>query len=334
MKTSAQDHLLIGVDIGRTTRAALIDSRGNILLKSRDITNTRSAQALIDQLIEIIRRIQSSEPAGGAVAAAGIGFPGLTNMRTHRIEAMPNLTDISDIDIYQEITEATGIPVIFDNDANVAAYGEWRIGAGRGYRDMFYITMGTGVGSGLILNGQFYHGCKGFAGEFGHITVDPIEGIECGCGNTGCLETIVSGPNMVRRVREFVLRDNAYASSALTMQRGDELNCDSIFRAAAEGDNLAKIIIQQTAQYLGIAIAAMINVLNIEAVVIGGGVMSAGELLLKPIIEETRRRAFAPSYACCNIVAGALKEDAGIIGAAMLARDMLAGERLHPGIGQ
>jgi glucokinase len=202
----------------------------------------------------------------------------------------------------------------------MAAYGEWRSGAARGCRDVFFITMGTGIGAGLILDGQLQRGSRGFAGEFGHFKV-VLDGLECGCGSTGCLETLASGPNIVRRVREQLFSDPSFSLSSLARDMEGTLTGERVVRAAMEKDELALSVLRETGRILGAAIASVINLLNIERIVLGGGVMEAGDLILNPIIREAGRRAFQPCFEATQIVAAALGTDAVSIGAAMLARD-------------
>jgi glucokinase len=172
----------------------------------------------------------------------------------------------------------------------------------------------------LIINGQVYRGATGFAGEFGHITIDP-EGIECACGNVGCLETVASAPHIVRRTRERLYRDRTSSLSKLAVPRDREFTADDIVRAAREGDEMAQLMMARTGMFLGIGLAAVINLLNVDTIVLGGAVMEAGDLILTPTIRETRRRAFPPSFNSCHIVIGELGSAAGMVGAALLARD-------------
>jgi len=312
--------LYIGVDLGGTTlKVALVDIDGRILTQERVPTEVRDVRRLIDQLIGTIREVQRNEEGRGHIRGVGIGLPGLINIKTNRVEVMPNLPDVSSYDLYSEVTKATGLPVIFDNDANVAAYGEFVCGAARGRRDIFYVTIGTGVGAGIILGGKIWRGSNGFAGEFGHMTIDP-EGLECACGNHGCLETKASAPSIVRRTRTRLFRDSTSSLSKLGLRQG-VLTSEDIADAAAEGDELAQLILERTGMFLGIALAGVINLLNVEMVVLGGGVMAAGDLILKPTVEETRKRAFGPSFRNCQFAIAALGPNAGMIGAAMLARD-------------
>jgi glucokinase len=321
MTNRSNDHIFIGIDLGGTTvKGALVTGSGEIIHEMRVETEQRSSDRLLEQIVETIRTLRGDDRAGGRAAAVGIGIPGLVNRKSKRIEVMPNLPPLSDIDITAELSRQSGLPVAIDNDANAAAYAELQAGAALGRRDVFFVTLGTGIGSGLIIDGKIYRGATGFAGEFGHMTIDP-EGIECACGNIGCLETIASGPNIVRRTRERLYRDRTSSLSRLAIPRDRELTAEDIAHAASEGDEMSQVMMERTGMFLGIAIAAVVNLLNVEMVVMGGGVMEAGDLILKPTIKETRRRAFPPSFNSCEIVIAKLGPSAGVIGAALLARD-------------
>ncbi|MEK6410030.1 MAG: ROK family protein [Acidobacteriota bacterium] len=313
--------IYIGIDLGGATlKGALISHSGEIIHETRFETEQGNPDVLFDQVVQTALALRDDTNAEGRVAGIGVGIPGLVNRKTNRIEVMPNLPALSRIDITTELSRETGLPVILDNDANAAAYGELQVGAARGRREVFFVMLGQGIGAGLIINGQIYRGAAGFAGEFGHMTIDP-EGIECACGNIGCLETIASGPNIVRRTRERLYRDRTSSLSRLAIPRDREFTAEDIAHAASEGDEMAQVMMERTGMFLGIALAAVINLLNVEMVVMGGGVMDAGDLILKPTIKETRRRAFPPSFNSCEMVIAELSAKAGMIGAALLARD-------------
>lgn len=314
----SSEQLFLGLDVGRTIRCALVRGDGQILCQQRVVAEVSDPQIFIDQLIEVSNEMRSK----GEVAAVGVGWAGLVDYETHRLEAMPNLVDASSFNLRSEMQSALGLPVIFDNDANAAAYAEWLCGAARGYKDVFYVTMGTGIGAGMIMGGKLQRGCRGFAGEFGHFKID-LDGLECACGSAGCLETIASGPNIVRRVREQLFSDPAFSISKLAADMESTLQCERVVEAAKEEDELALSVLRETGRVLGMAVASVINLLNIEIVVLGGGVMAASELLLNSIREEARKRTMSPSFDCCRIVAASLELEAGMIGAALLARDAL-----------
>jgi glucokinase len=313
--------VFIGIDLGGATlKGALVSPAGEIIHETRIESEQQSPDALFSQIVQAALALRDDKKARGKVGGVGVGIPGLVNRKTNRIEVMPNLPTLSEIDITAELSRQTGLPVILDNDANAAAYGELQVGAARGRREVFFVSLGTGIGAGLIINGRIYRGAAGFAGEFGHMTIDP-EGIECACGNIGCLETIASGPSIVRRTRERLYRDRTSSLSRLAIPRDREFTAEDIAKASREGDEMAQLMLERTGMFLGIALAAVLNLLNVEMVVMGGGVMDAGDLILKPTIKETRRRAFPPSFNSCEIVIAKLGLSAGMIGAALMARD-------------
>jgi glucokinase len=314
--------LYVGVDLGGTTlKGALVSASGEIVHEAPIDTGHKGAGESFSRLLSVVNELCRRGKDGGRVTGIGIGVPGLVNRKTGRIEVLPSLPELSTIDVASAISEKTGVPVVIDNDANAAAYGELQVGAARGRRDVFYVSLGAGIGAGIIIDGKIYRGATGFAGEFGHITIDP-EGIECACGNVGCLETICSGPNIVRRTRERLYRDRTSSLSRLAIPRNRELTAEDIAHAAKEGDEMAQVMMERTGMFLGIALAAVINLLNVEMIVMGGGVMEAGDLILKPTVKEARRRAFPPSFNSCDIVIAKLAPSAGLIGAALLARDV------------
>jgi glucokinase len=315
--------LFIGVDIGRTIRAALVDEAGRIWLQSRVLAERRDPRAFLGQVIAVLRALRDSEAARGRVAAIGIGWPGLIDRQTPRIALASHLVDLTACDVYGEIREALDVPLVFENEANAAAYGEWACGAAHGFRDVFYVTIGTGIGAALILDGRVHRGAHGFAGEFGHVKVEP-RGIECGCGGRGCLETIASGPNIVRRVRERLFSDPAFSLSPLAAQMEGTLTVPHIVQAALEGDELARAVLRETGRYFGLAIANVLNLLDVEMVCLGGPVMLAGEILLDAVRKEARKHTLRVIFERCRFTIGALGQDAGIIGAALLAREAVA----------
>ncbi|HYE64177.1 MAG TPA: ROK family protein [Pyrinomonadaceae bacterium] len=303
----------IGFDLsGATMRAALVSEDGRVT-ERREAPLERSA--VVEQVARTVVELRDVAPH---IASVGVGVPGLVNRQTDRVLVSTDLPSVVRADIHAELMNATGLRVEIENDANAAAYGEYKVGAGRGSRDMFYITIGTGIGGAIILDGKLWTGASGFAGEFGHITID-TEGIECMCGNTGCLETVASAPNIVRRTHERLYRDNTSSLSRLAMNK--EFTAADIAREARNGDDFALMMIERTGKYIGVAVASVINLLNLERIVLGGGVMEAGDLILNPIIREAGRRSFQPCFEATQIVAATLGADAVSTGAALLARD-------------
>jgi glucokinase len=303
----------IGVDVsGVTLRAALVSSEGQVI-ERRESPLERDAVAT-----QITRAAAELRDAAPNVSALGVGIPGLVNRQTDRVLVSTDLPGLVRGNLHEELMKATGLRVELENDANAGAYGEYKVGAGRGCRDMFYVTIGMGIGGAIILDGKPWLGASGFAGEFGHITID-TEGIECVCGNTGCLETVASAPNIVRRTHERLYRDSTSSLSKLAINK--DFTAADIAREARAGDDFALMMIERTGKYIGAAVASVINLLNLERIVLGGGVMEAGDLILNPIIREAGRRAFQPCFEATQIVAAALGTDSVSIGAALLARD-------------
>jgi glucokinase len=318
MSTVTSNSNYIGINVsGVSLCAALVSHEGQVVARRDNELANGDLPAQITRLVADLRDSGADAP----VAALGIGVPGLVNPETGRVVVSSDLPSVVRADLQTELLRTTNLPITLVNDANAAAYGEYIAGAGRGSRNMFYVTIGTGIGGALIMDGKLWYGDSGFAGEFGHITIDR-EGIECTCGNTGCLETVASAPNIVRRTHERLRRDSTSSLTRLGLNKN--FTAADIAHAANEGDDFAMLMIERTGRYIGTAIAAVINLLNIQRIVLGGGVMDAGKLILDPIIREAGRRSFQPCFEATQIVAATLGPDAVPTGAAMLARDATA----------
>ena len=293
-----------GFDLGGTQlKYGAIDGEGRLILKGK-IPSPGSMKELLAAIEEIWRRLRADCP--GRIGACGFGFAGFFSLSAQRILHSPNYPSLNNFDIVPALRRIIDVPFLIDNDANMAAYGEYRHGAGRGTQSLVLLTVGTGIGSGIILEGELWQGKCGFAGELGHITVNP-EGEVCNCGNRGCLETEASAPKIVKN----------YAALTGT---GESLTSRDIFLRAKAGDKAAVESFARSAYYLGIGIGIVINFLNPEKILIGGGVVSAGKYLLAPAVEEARRRSHRVSFACCRIEKATLGNDAGLIGAAAWAQ--------------
>ena len=310
---TSQQTNFIGISVsGTRARAALVNDQGIV---GEAIVAEVVPKTLIQQLAGIVEELRARQEPVGAI---GVAIPGLVNRQADRVVAPRDLPETIAKDLHGELMRATGLRVEIENDANAAAYGEYKVGAGRGARNLFYMMIGNGIGGAIILDGKLWTGASGFAGEVGHITID-TEGLECICGNTGCLETVASAPSIVRRARERLNRDSTSSLSRLALNKS--FTADDVAHQANEGDDFALMMIERTGKYIGTGVASVINLLNIERIVLGGGVMDAGTLILNPIIHEVRRRAFQPCFEATEIVAAKLGLDGAPIGAAMLARD-------------
>jgi glucokinase len=330
----------IGVDLGGTNlRIAAVDDSGTLLEKTTTGTQVaRGRDFVIDEMCEAIRatvtRFSSSTLAG-----IGIGVPGIIDMATGMLRESPNLPGWHDYPVRDEIERRLGTKVILENDANSAALGEKWLGAARDYDDMLMLTIGTGVGGGLVLQGRVWRGMRGMAGEPGHITVEP-EGPPCPCGNRGCLEQLASATAVLRMAREAIDK-GASPALARAYQHDAEFGADVVYQAVEQGDPVAKEIFRRVGWALGIGLADLINLLNLPMYVIGGGVSNAWDAFLPALLEEVRKRSFvyratAPGESSSEgkmtiITRALLGGDAGLFGAARLP--MLVTEAaIHEGV--
>jgi glucokinase-like ROK family protein len=302
-----------GIEVAsRTLRGLLIAGDGKIV-------DRREAGYEPDKLIAALSDVISDLQKAGKISSAGVAIPGLVNRETDRVLISTNLPFTAREHIHADLVKVTGLEFKLENDANAAAYAEYKAGSGRNARDIFYIGIGDAIGGAIILDGKLWRGASGCAGEIGHITID-TDGAACVCGNTGCLETIASGPNIVRRARERLNRDNTSSLSRLAMQ--DSFTAAELaLEAKINGDDFSIMMLERTGRAIGIAVASMINLLSIERIVLGGPIIEAGDLLLKPIITEARKRSLRQCFEAAQIVAGELGADAVALGAALLARD-------------
>ena len=330
----------IGVDLGGTNlRIAAVDEQGKLMEKVTLGTKTvLGRDHVLNDMCEAIRHMSDKYKSAGELLGVGIGVPGIIDMQTGMMRESPNLPGWADYPVRSEIEKRLGAPVILENDANVAALGEKWLGAGRHVGDMAMLTLGTGVGGGLVLGGKIWHGMTGMAGEFGHMTVDP-EGQLCGCGNHGCLEQYASATAIMRMAREMIATGDA-PGLAKAAGADPEFSAREIYNLAIQGDEQARRIFRRVGRALGIALATMVNGLNLEMYVIGGGVCSAWEAFSPTIFEELRQRAMVyaatapadplhmPSGASGQVEPGSgrttiitralLGSDAGLFGAARL----------------
>ena len=300
--------VVIGVDLGGTNlRTALVSQNGEVAGKIKEPTCASDGHAkVVQKLIENIKAQQDSALRKGTkIAAVGVGAPGVIHAETGVVVKSPNFPDWNNLPLKKELETALALPVSIENDANAAALGEqWR-GAGQGIASMIFLTLGTGVGGGIVLDGRIWPGADGMAGEIGHMTIIP-DGRRCGCGNTGCLEMYASSRGIVMTYQERSSRSKVITS-------------EDIYQAARDGDVLAGDVMKDMGRLLGIGIANLINIFNPEMIVIGGGVKDAWPLFIEATRGEIKKRAFEYPAARTQIVPSVLGDDAGMIGAAALA---------------
>jgi glucokinase len=296
---------LVGVGISNSAFTAVcLDEAGNLLGAEKVLFD--QTRLNLPQLAEFINHLRA---VFGDFSRIGIAVPGLVRQDTKEIAFSTFIPEHSEINITGEIESATGLEVEIENDANAAAYGEYRLGAGRGSRNMFYATLGEGIGGAFIMDGKIWRGAAGFAGEFGYIAINS-DGMK--------LEDVASSSNIVRRTRSRFHQDR---TSSLNKLREEQITLKDIVREAKNNDDFAQMMLRRTGKYVGSAVADVINLLNVEKVVIGGEIMQAEHIVLDAIKRRARELSFAPSFEKTQILEGALGENAAAIGSALLANE-------------
>jgi glucokinase len=312
---------MIGVDMGGTKLlAGAVDSELSVHYRVQRSINRLDQSYLLDVVLDAVE--ETRDGAGGEIAAVGFGIPSLIDQRTGKAVIAVNLP-LKDIQFADVMAERLGLPVFVDNDANLAALAEHRAGAARGASEAVVMTIGTGIGGGLILRGRLYRGAIGAGAELGHVVID-MDGPPCqgNCPNHGCVESLASGTALAREALR-IARERPDSGLGRALASGRELEGPLVTELAHDGDAAAIDTIELIGTRLGVAIASFVNIFNPEVVVIGGGVIGAGELLLAAARAEVARRALPPSKDIVEIVPAAFGVEAGMIGAAALAFDGL-----------
>ncbi|NLN18310.1 MAG: ROK family protein [Firmicutes bacterium] len=306
--------LLLAIDIGGTQfRLALISDREMVARVRRATEREGGASWMIRQIIDEGRRLLTE--ASAPVKACGIGFGGPVDFHNQRIVRSHHVSGWEDVALPDVLREAFGIPCIVDNDANAAALGEFHYGAGQGATHMVYYTVSTGIGGGIVLDGRLYRGKRGRAGEVGHTPIFADSDVICSCGNKGCLEAYCSGLSIARRAREALKEANRLSAAENVTTARD------VFSAAGS-DPLMKRIVDDTAKYLGASIGGLHNLLDLDVVVIGGGVSQAGEWFIEAVERSARSFMLDPDEHGPQIVASSLGDDSVLWGAARLTQEL------------
>jgi glucokinase len=308
------DPYSIGVDLGGTNlRVAAIDCDGNILRRESVTACFDSGpQRVMTGIVEIIERVRS-RMAGHELRGVGIGVPGFIDMNAGVIVGSANLPGFQGFPVRDEIQQRLGTPILLENDANAAALGEMWMGAGKNVKDLILLTLGTGIGGGIVIDGKVLHGAYGMAGEFGHMTVIP-EGNPCGCGNRGCLEKHASA--------------SAIAAMASMMHFGHEVTSEQVYEMAVEGNERAKMVFESMGRALGIAIANLIHIFNFPLYLISGGPLPAWKFFAPAMLAEVNSRSFVFGRTATRIEKALLAGDAGLYGAAYLPFQRDAADRV------
>jgi glucokinase len=309
------EKLMVGVDLGGSKiNTVLADAQGNI--RARDLIDTiadEGPDAVIGRTVEAIKHVAS----GVELLGIGVGAAGACDTAHGIVTHSPNLPGWHNIPLRDIIQREFDMPIYLENDATVAALGEYCFGCDPDIENLIYVSVGTGIGGGIIIDGKLYHGTSGSAGEFGHMTID-INGPECPCGNIGCWETLASGTALsreaVRRIRE------GETTTILDHAGGDidEVNGESVLAAADGGDRLANELIALTGYYLGVGLVNLVDIFNPQLTLIGGGISNVGALLLAPAIEVVKQRAFKLPADAVRIETARLGTDSTVLGAAAL----------------
>ena len=301
---------VVAVDLGGTNlRAAKIDHNGRILKRAKIPTPSGATNPtiLVKAILNSIRECAGND---NGIEAVAVVVPGSIDVRGEIVVKAPHLSCLNGFGLKQSLAGELGVKVILENDANAAAVGENWLGGAQGCHSVVCLTLGTGIGAGIILNGKLWRGADGSAGEIGHTTVEPSSTLKCECGNNGCLELFTSATGITRMAKaELALHQDS-------VLQNHTLSAQTIYEAALQGDALAEVIFKTVGTYLGVAIANLMNVLNPEIIVIGGGVANAWSIFESTMREEVQRRAFSSTT---RIVAAACGDDAGVLGAARLA---------------
>lgn len=313
---------LLGIDLGGTTiKFGILTLEGEVQEKWAIETNTlENGRHIVSDIVESLKhRLSLYGLTKDDFLGIGMGSPGAVDRTSKTVTGAFNLNWADTQEVGSVIEKEVGIPFFIDNDANVAALGERWVGAGANNPDVVFVTLGTGVGGGVIADGNLIHGVAGAGGEIGHMIVDPENGFTCTCGNKGCLETVASATGIVRVARQLAEQYEGSSAIKAAIDNGDTVTSKDIFIAAEDGDKFANSVVERVSRYLGLAAANISNILNPDSVVIGGGVSAAGEFLRSRVEKYFITFAFPQVKKSTKIKIAELGNDAGIIGAASLA---------------
>ncbi len=311
--------LTIGIDIGGTkVLGGVVDSTGNIIDSARRVTPVAGGKELITTIIEVVKEFKSKHE----IAGVGISIAALISADQGTVVGAPNIANLSKLNFVAELKKEFNIPIIAENDANAAMWAEYKFGAARGFNPVMFFIIGTGMGGGLVIDDKLFRGANGIGAEFGHMIVQQ-NGVLCGCGTKGCIEQYASGSALMRYAKEGITANPAKGKVVLDLAGGSVTGLTGaiLTKAALAGDELAIAAFKQQADWLGSACASFSLILNPAAIVIGGGVVDAGELFLAPVREAMNRyMPFAGTHTPPKIIAAKFGNDAGLIGAADLVR--------------
>lgn len=310
----------IGIDVGGTNvKIALVDEKGKIIYSSSVPTYAKMGyEYTVNNIKQSIRDLmKETRTDEKSIEAIGFDFPGQVDYQKGIVKLAPNIPGWVNVPIAKMIEDEFGIKTKIDNDVRCAALGELKFGAGKGCENFVCITIGTGIGSGIVINGKLVRGVSNAAGEIGHIKLVAHNGEICGCGDTGCLEAYASGPAIVAMASDYIRGGKAAKFKELAGVDG-EITPYLVAKAAEAGDPVAKRIFEITGEYIGLGLTSVVNLLNPEKIIVGGGVAECGELILDPIRRTIKNRAMVIAGEAVEVVPAVLGNSAGVIGASML----------------
>jgi len=308
--------LTIGIDIGGTKiSSGVVDSSGNLIDSSKCSTPAEGGKDLISSVVNLVKELNKKYEIKGI----GISIAALISSDYGTIVGAPNIANLSKLNFANEIKEEFKLPIIIENDANSAMWAEFKFGNAKGLNPVMFFIIGTGVGGGLVIDGKLFKGANGIGAEFGHMCVVP-NGLLCGCGSKGCIEQYASGGALIRYANEALLANPDKSEEVLSFGEG-KLSGTALTKAAKAGNELALAAFSKQADWLGLACASYSLIIDPQAIIIGGGVVDAGELFLTPVRAAMRKyMPFAESHVPPKIIAAKFGNDAGLIGAADLVR--------------
>jgi glucokinase len=313
--------LALGVDLGGSKiLTAVVDPQGEMLSSDETVTPvTKNREALIQCVLDSAQRALNQASIGiSEIYVIGMGAAGISNPEAGILFTSPNLPALRNVLLRDIMQDRLGKKTFLINDANAAALGEFYFGAARGIHNFIYITLSTGIGGGIVIDGKIYSGAIGAAGEVGHMTIDD-NGPTCNCGNRGCWETLASGTALAREARRQIKGGVRTSILEYAEKDIDKVTAQTVHSAAQQGDSLAKELIARTGYYVGVGLANLINIFNPELIVLGGGLSSIGDMLLKPAFKVAGKRAFKEAFQAVRFASAGLGGNSGVLGAAAFA---------------
>jgi glucokinase len=312
---------IVGVDLGGTNIVSLlINSEGKIIGKDTRATlaqegKEKAFSQIVNSVISILKRGELQGISSTSIEGVGVGSPGPLDTKKGIIHFAPNLPGWNNVPLVSILADHLNLPIFLENDANAAALAEWWIGAGKKVDNLVLLTLGTGIGGGIIIGGEVLHGAWDTASEIGHMIIHE-GGLVCGCGKRGCLEAYASATGVIKRTVSLLKKGRKTVLWELVHGHLEDITCELVYRAAERGDELSQMIVKETARYLGIGIANIVNILNPEMVILSGGMTAAGDLLFKPVRKYAREYALEAAIEGVRVVPANLGDNTGALGAA------------------